>query len=50
MQNLTNRDNVRGIAIADPEYEYTDATGWVVTFPEEYWLPIIPSFGVSYEF
>ncbi len=50
MQNLTNRDNVRGIAIADPEYEYTDVTGWVVTFPEEYWLPIIPSFGVSYEF
>ena len=50
VQNLTNRDNVRGIAIADPDYEYTEAEGWVVTFPEEYWLPIIPSFGVSYEF
>jgi hypothetical protein len=50
VQNLTNRDNVRGIAIADPDYEYTEANGWVVTFPEEHWLPIIPSFGVSYEF
>jgi hypothetical protein len=50
VQNLTNRDNVRGIAIADPDSEYTEATGWVATFPEEYWLPIIPSFGVSYEF
>ncbi len=50
VQNLSNRDNVRGIAIADPEYEYNETTGWAVTFPEEYWLPIIPSFGVSYEF
>ena len=50
VQNLTNRNNVRGIAIADPDYEYTEANGWVATFPEEYWLPIIPSFGVSYEF
>ena len=49
-QNLTNRDNLLGRAIADPEYEYTDATGWFVTFPEAHWLPIIPSFGVSYEF
>ena len=50
VQNLTNRDNVRGIAIADPDFEYTETNGWVATFPEEYWLPIIPSFGVSYEF
>lgn len=50
IQNLTNRGNVRGIAIADPEFEYTEAEGWVATFPEEDWLPIIPSFGVSYEF
>jgi hypothetical protein len=51
VQNLTNRDNVRGIAIADPEYNYIPSTGgYYITFPEEYWLPIIPSFGVSYEF
>jgi hypothetical protein len=50
VQNLSNRDNQRGIAIADPDYEYTPSTGLVITFPEEYWLPIIPSFGVSYEF
>jgi len=50
VQNLTNRDNQRGIAIADPNYSWSEATGTVVTFPEEYWFPIIPSFGVSYEF
>ncbi len=50
VQNLTNRDNQAGIAIADPNFEWTPETGWVVTFPDEHWLPIIPSFGVSYEF
>jgi outer membrane receptor protein involved in Fe transport len=50
VQNLTDRDNQRGIAIADPDYFWSDATGLVITFPEEYWFPIIPSFGVSYEF
>ena len=50
VQNLTDRENVRGIAIADPDYLYSEATGWYATFPEEHWLPIIPSFGVSYEF
>jgi len=50
VQNLSDRENQRGIAIADPEYYYSAESGLVVTFPEEYWLPIIPSFGVSYEF
>jgi outer membrane receptor protein involved in Fe transport len=50
VQNLSNRDNLRGIAIADPEYFWSEETGLIVTFPEEYWFPIIPSFGVSYEF
>jgi hypothetical protein len=50
VQNLTDRENVRGIAIADPDFWYNEATGWTVSFPEEHWLPIIPSFGVSYEF
>ena len=50
VQNLTDNDNLRGIAIADPDYSWSEATGYVITFPEEYWFPIIPSFGVSYEF
>jgi len=50
VQNITDNDNLRGIAIADPDYYWSEATGLVITFPEEYWFPIIPSFGVSYEF
>jgi outer membrane receptor protein involved in Fe transport len=50
VQNLTDRDNLRGIAIADPDWYWSEQTGVVITFPEEYWFPIIPSFGVSYEF
>ena len=51
VQNLLDRDNLRGLAIADPEYSYVPATGgYRVSFPEEHWLPIIPSFGVSWEF
>jgi outer membrane receptor protein involved in Fe transport len=50
IQNLTSRDNLRGIAIADPDYYWSETDGHVITFPEEYWFPIIPSFGVSYEF
>lgn len=51
VQNLYNRDNLRGIAIADPDYHYNSSTGgYDITFPEEYWLPIIPSFGISYQF
>jgi hypothetical protein len=51
VQNLTNRDNLRGYAIADPEYSYDPQSGDdEIAFPEEHWLPIIPSFGVSWEF
>jgi hypothetical protein len=50
IQNLTNRDNQRGIAIADPDFTWNEAAGYVITFPKESWFPIIPSFGVSYEF
>jgi outer membrane receptor protein involved in Fe transport len=51
VQNLFNRDNLRGLGIADPEYHYNSTTGgYRISFPEEYWLPIIPSFGVSWEF
>ncbi len=51
VQNLYNRENQRGFAVADPDYNYDPSTGgYDITFPEEYWLPIIPSFGISYEF
>jgi len=50
IQNLTDNNNQRGIGIADPDYDYNQTTGYTVTFPRENWLPIIPSFGVSYEF
>ncbi len=50
VQNLTNRENLRGIAIADPDFRGDSLENIVVSFPEEYWLPIIPSFGVSFEF
>jgi len=51
VQNLYNRENVRGLAIADPDYHHNPSTGgYDITFPETYWLPIIPSFGISYEF
>jgi len=51
VQNLSNRENVRGLGISDPEYNYNSETGtYLISFPEEHWLPIIPSFGISYEF
>ena len=51
VQNLYNRENVRGLAIADPDYHHNPSTGgYDITFPETYWLPIIPSFGISFEF
>jgi hypothetical protein len=50
VQNLTNRKNQRGLAIADPEWRQDSQGNWYVAFPEEHWLPIIPSFGVSWQF
>ena len=50
VQNLTDRESQRGIAIAEPDCTYDQAAGYSVSFPRENWLPMIPSFGVSYEF
>ncbi len=51
VQNLYDRENQRGLDISDPDYYYNQATGgYDISFPETYWLPIIPSFGISYEF
>ncbi len=35
VQNLTDRENQRGIAIADPDYTYDQAAGYSVSFPRE---------------
>ena len=50
VQNLTNRENLRGFAIADPESTQAPGGNRYITFPEEHWLPNIPSFGESWQF
>ncbi len=50
IRNLFSRDNPRGIAIGDPHYRQQPDGTVEVGFPTEYWLPILPSFGVSYRF
>lgn len=45
-----NRENLRGIAIGDPHYHPRPDGSVEVLFPVEAWLPILPSFGVSYRF
>ena len=50
IRNLYNRSNPRGIAIVDPEFVDQSDGSVDVVFPQEDWLPILPSFGISYEF
>lgn len=50
IRNIYNRSNARGLSIVDPEFARQPDGSTVVTFPEEEWLPILPSFGVSYAF
>lgn len=50
IRNLFDRENPRGIAIVDPEYRTRPDGSVEVVFPTEYWLPILPSFGISYRF
>jgi hypothetical protein len=50
IRNLYNRSNPRGIAIVDPEFVDQPDGSIDVLFPREEWLPILPSFGISYEF
>ncbi|MCP3961631.1 MAG: TonB-dependent receptor [bacterium] len=49
IQNLYNRENLRGIDI-DEEDIFRQSDGrLVVAFPDEEWLGILPSFGISWE-
>lgn len=50
VQNLYNRENARGLEIDEPTIgPATDGVA-AVTFSEESWLGILPSFGVKWEF
>ena len=50
IRNLYNRSNPRGLAIVDPEFARQPDGSIGVGFPQEEWLPILPSIGVSYAF
>ena len=50
IRNLFDRENPRGIDIVDPNYRPRPDGSVEVVFPTEPWLPILPSFGVSYKF
>ncbi len=50
IRNLFDRENPRGIDIVNPNYRPRPDGSVEVVFPTEPWLPILPSFGVSYKF
>lgn len=50
IRNLFNRDNPRGLDIVNPSYRPQPDGSVEVVFPVESWLPILPSFGLSYRF
>ena len=50
VQNLFNRDNPRGLEITDADFRLQPDGTIEATFPVESWLPILPSFGVVWEF
>ena len=50
VRNVYDRDNVRGLNVTDPEPVGYVPGSQPVRFPVEYWLGIIPSLGVSWEF
>ena len=50
IRNMFNRENPRGIAIGDPHYRERPDSAVEVFFPVEAWLPMLPSFGVSFRF
>jgi len=50
IRNLFDRENPRGLDIVSPRYRPQPDGSVEVDFPTEFWLPILPSFGVSYKF
>lgn len=50
VQNLYNRENARGVDVEEEAFHRADDGSIVVTFPQEDWLGLMPSFGVSWEF
>lgn len=49
VQNLYDRDNVRGIEIDDWNWVKQGDGSYIPVFVEESWFGIMPSFGVSWE-
>ena len=49
VQNLYNRDNARGIDIDDEDFFQRPDGSFGVSFPEQDWLGILPSFGITWE-
>ncbi len=49
VQNLYNRDNARGIDIDDETFFQRPDGSFGVSFPEQSWLGVLPSFGISWE-
>jgi hypothetical protein len=49
VSNLTNRDNQRGLDLDDRSIRFEQGR-FPVTFADTHWLPILPSFGVRWEF
>ena len=49
VQNLYDRDNARGIDIDEEIFFQRPDGSFGVAFPEESWLGVLPSFGISWE-
>ncbi len=49
VQNLYNRENARGIDVDEENFHRRPDGSFGVTFPEETWLGVLPSFGLSWE-
>ncbi len=49
IQNLYDRENLRGIDIDEEDFFRRPDGSFGVSFPDEQWLGILPSFGISWE-
>ncbi|MGB6337204.1 MAG: TonB-dependent receptor [Thermoanaerobaculia bacterium] len=50
VQNLLNRENERGKDIDEDQWTQLPDGNWAITYETTYWLQIMPSFGVMWEF
>ena len=50
VQNLLDRENQRGLEITDPDFDVQPGGRVDVSWGVDTWLPLLPSFGVIWEF